>query len=126
MATIVAIGLLTLTTTATNVQASGFKDLGRDLGNALEDLGNGIDDASANYKQGYADGERAGVRGGSSECQSSDGVYCVGYNTGYGVGQRSSNVVNQNSDDNDDDNDNGNSNSGTNEDDGKRHIEKSS
>ena len=87
MATIVAIGLLTLTTTATNVQASGFKDLGRDLGNALEDLGNGIDDASANYKQGYADGERAGVRGGSSECQSSDGVYCVGYNTGYGVGQ---------------------------------------
>lgn len=99
MATIVAIGLFTLTATATtNVHASSDdcrdKPFPQDIACAVGGVANG-------YDSGYSDGKSAGVRGESSSCPSSDTAYCTGWNGGYndGADARSDVETERNSDD---------------------------
>lgn len=84
--------IVATTTTATNVRAGAFGD-----------LGNAIDKAGSDYKQGKSDGESAGVNGGSSNCPSNDTAYCLGYSTGYSKGSESRETVDRNSGNREDD-----------------------
>lgn len=86
------------TATTNDVQASQgfFGKLADSISRDLENLGDDIDSASENYQQGVEDGKNAGVNGRDGECPSSDTVYCVGWNTGYGTGSRAVETVNEN------------------------------
>ena len=65
------------------------------------------------------------LNGQSNECPQSNGLsgYCLGFGSGWNKVSYAQNTL-KNANNNNDDNDN--SNSGTSENDGKRHIEKSS
>ena len=85
---IVAVMAATSTLTQQNVKASNF----------FQDLGESIDDASDDYKEGDRDGENAGeddYPNFNSTCPPHDGLaYCAGYTLGYGRGFNAAKIVN--------------------------------